>query len=141
MLPFLCFYHHCPSTSCVYRAQGYYRASKIKKSEANTHYLHCSEDCRCLFCQFYSSPGCERISINSVTAAVIEEESVTYNTLSSNDQISRTQKWRLLKPSKGEFDQDAPTPKRSLRVHHCGECGKVKSKLDFIIAVLMNIST
>ena len=85
-------------------------------------------------------PGCER-SPNSVTAGVTEEESVAYNILSSNEQISRTQKWCLLKCSKGEFDQDASTPKRSLRVYHCGECGKVRSKLDIIDGVLMNIST
>ena len=56
-----------------------------------------------------------------VIAAVTEE----HNTLRSNDQVSRTQKWHLLKSSQGEYDQGTPTPKRSLMVYRCGECGKV----------------
>ena len=74
----------------------------------------------------------------SVTAAVTEEE---HNTLRSNDQVSRTQKWCLLKSSQGEDDQGIPTPKRSRRVYHCGECGKVRCKLGSINAILMNIAT
>ena len=37
----------------------------------------------------------------SVTAAVPEEE---HNTQRSNNRVSRTQKWCLLKSSQGEYD-------------------------------------
>ena len=69
----------------------------------------------------------------SMTPAVMEE-TVVHNTLSNtSEQISRTQKWRLLKGNQGECGQDAPAPKRSRKVYHCGECGRVRSKLCFII--------
>lgn len=80
-------------------------------------------------------PAVREVEIQtSLTPAVTEvtEETVVHNTLTGTDQqISRTQKWRLLKSNQGECGQDIPAPKRSRRIYHCGECGKVRSKLCF----------
>lgn len=64
----------------------------------------------------------------SMTPAVTQEIMVHNILTNSSEEISRTQKWRLLNANKGKYSQDAPAPKRSRKVYHCGECGQVRSK-------------
>ena len=51
-------------------------------------------------------PLAVREEVQTFAIASVTEE---HNTLRSNDQVSRTQKWRLLKSSQGEYDQGIPT--------------------------------
>ena len=54
------------------------------------------------------------VEVQTSATPALTEVVVVHNTLSSDDQqMSRTQKWRLLKSQQGEYDQGVPAPKRS----------------------------
>ena len=81
-------------------------------------------------------PAVREEEIHTSVTPVVMEEIVVHDILTStSEQISRTQKWRLLKSNPGEYGQGVPAPKRSRKIYHCGECGQVRSKFKFYIYI------
>lgn len=81
--------------------------------------------------------------VQTSETSVVMEEIVVHGTLTNaSEQISKTQKWCLLKANQNQskYGEDAPVPKRSQKVYGCGECGQVRSKLHYIAKYLQTKS-